>query len=167
MTPIRTITGLAVCLVLLHPVPAIAQQGEVRIRLSVRGDSREALAGTPIMVTVLRDGTIVQQSETTTSNSLTWSVAPGVYDVRLEADGAVTEVKQGITVIEGQRVSLLGRMQAGEGLHTVEYATGGVTREELAVRLARLDEAMTGLQRELESVVQALRRLEGLMKEGG
>ena len=61
----------------------------------------------------------------------------------------------------------LGRMQAGEGLHIVEYATGGVTREELALRLARLDEAMTGLQRELESVVQTLRRLEGVIKEGG
>ncbi len=167
MTPIRTITGLVVCLVLLHPVPVIAQQGKVYIRLGAGGDSYDALAGTPIMVTVLRDGTIVQQSETTINNGLTWSVTPGVYDVRLEADGAVTEVKQGITVIEGQQVSLLGRMQAGEGLHIVEYATGGVTREELAVRLARLDEAMTGLKRELESVVRTLGRLEGLMKEGG
>ena len=158
MTPTRYITLLATGLVLWHAHPAAAQESGISVRISVASDSYEALSGIPIMVSVLRDGTILQQSERTYNNGLDFEVPPGVYDLRLEAGGAVTEVKRGITVTEGQWVQLIGGpMRAGEGLHVVEYATGGMTREELAVRLIRLEETMTSVQQILAELVQALK----------
>jgi hypothetical protein len=38
-------------------------------------------------------------------------------------------------------------MRAGTGVRTVEYAIGGLSREEIAARLAKLEAAMAELQK--------------------
>lgn len=71
-----------------------------------------------------------------------YELPPGLYDVRAEGQGAVTEVKRGVHVFAGQDLNVNFVMHAGTGLRTVEYATGGLSREEVAARLAKLEAAV-------------------------
>jgi hypothetical protein len=102
------------------------------------------------MVSILRNGEMFRQREILLENGAgTWccnrEIPVGSYDLRLEADGFVTESKRGIRVLNGQDTEVRFVVRAGKGLHTVEYATGGLAREEVAARLAALDTAVAKL----------------------
>jgi hypothetical protein len=127
------------------------------ITVRVRAES-EALHGTPVMISIIRDGAIVQQTEEWVNAEESFVLDPGLYDVRLEAPGVVTMVKRGITVTLGNTTTVVGGpLEAGKGLTIIEYATGGFTREELAERLTRLERAM----RSVEEAVDSLRAAHG------
>ena len=107
-----------------------------------------ALQGHPIMLTAIRAGEVVQQQETVLPNGKRLSdLPPGVYDLRAEGQGAVTEVKRGVHVFAGQEVTANFVMRAGTGARTVEYAAGGLSREEVAARLSKLEAAVAALQK--------------------
>jgi hypothetical protein len=107
-----------------------------------------ALQGHPVMVSAIRGGEIVQQQETVLDNTQAfYALPPGLYDVRAEGQGAVTEVKRGVHVFAGQDLNLNFVMHAGTGVRTVEYAAGGLSREEVAARLAKLEAAVAALQK--------------------
>jgi hypothetical protein len=101
------------------------------------------------MVSAIRDGEVVEQQEMELprdgriGNNLT----EGVYDIRVEGDGVVTEVKKGVHVFAGRELNLSHAMHAGKGARIVEYATGGLSREEVAARLAKLDEQVAELMK--------------------
>jgi hypothetical protein len=112
--------------------------------------SDNAIAGRPVMVSFIGDGAIVYQGETTTTeNPNTVSVGEdltsGVYDVRVEGDGIVTEMKRGVT-LAGSNMTLNFVVRPGQGAHVVEYAAGGLPREEVAERLAALEAEVAALK---------------------
>ena len=86
----------------LSAVPVHAQE-KATIYASVLV-SDNSLAGRPVMVSFIRDGGIFFQEETiTTESPNVVSVGSqdspvGVYDVRVEGDGIVTEMKRGVTL---------------------------------------------------------------------
>ena len=77
-----------------------------------------------------------------------FSLPAGPFDVRLEGDGTETVVKRGIHVQAEEETTVIGGpMRAGTGVRIVEYAIGGLSREEIAARLANLEAAMAELQK--------------------
>jgi hypothetical protein len=57
-------------------------------------------------------------------------------------------MKRGAMVTAGHTTDLIGGpMKAGKGAHVVEYAIGGLPREEVAARLARLEAAVDKLEK--------------------
>lgn len=124
-----------------HQHPAIA----IMLRVN-----EQALSGRPAMVSAIRDGRIVEQQEmplTTSRQFDAESIQPGVYDVRVEGEGLITEVKRGIHVFADQKTELTFDVRPGKGVHIVEYATGGLSREEVAARLAKLEAQVAELSK--------------------
>ena len=139
--PVRFAAGV---LALLAPTVLVAQTGEISAHFAA---SAPSLAGHPAMITVLREGSVLAQGETTLLGEHAFSrLDAGTYDVRVESDGAVTEVKRGVHVIAGHTLQLQFALRPGQGVHTVEYATGGLSREEVAARLHRLEVAVDSLR---------------------
>lgn len=142
--------ALGVLLSGLSAVPGRAQE-KATIYASVKV-SDNALAGRPIMVSFIRDGAIFFQEETTTTESPnTVSVGSqdspvGAYDVRVEGEGIVTEVKRGVTLAGPKNMTLDFILRPGQGVHVVEYATGALAREEVAQKIAALEAAVTELK---------------------
>lgn len=136
---IRNISTLVLGASLALPVTAVAQKN-LNIRVGLAQASYEALRETPVMVSVIKDGTVFRQQESPINSTVSFTVPVGLYDVRLEGAGMETLVKRGIHVIAGETAQVVGGpMQAGAGVRIVEYATGGLAREEVAARLAKLD----------------------------
>lgn len=130
------------------PGAAAAQTGEVNVRF-VR--DRAFPPSLPAMVSILRDGEIVRQHEVLLElGAGIWccvrTLPVGSYDVRVEAEGLVTQVKRGVRILDGQAADISFVGKKGTGLHVVEYATGGLSREEVAARLTALEAAVTKLQ---------------------
>ena len=119
--------------------------------IEVRSTTDEPKAkGHPVMVSIVSDGRIVRQEEVELGHSSRQTGLPlGTYDVRLEAEGFVTLVKRGIQVTENTATNVIGPMRPGQGVHIVEYATGGLTREELANRLERMEATIARLEARL------------------
>lgn len=140
--------------ILLGPINARLANGQppqqrAAIYVTLRTDEHP-LSGRPAMVSVIRDGRIVEQREinlTTGGEFNTDSIRPAIYDVRVEGDGLVTEVKRGIHVFAGQKTDLTFDVRSGKGAHVVEYATGGLAREEVAARLSRLEAQVAELSK--------------------
>lgn len=108
----------------------------------------------PVMVAAIRDGAVVYQTESSLPNDarLDGSVMrPGMYDVRVEGEGIVTEVKRGVRLFPSRDAALYFNIRPGAGLHTVEYTVGAEPREEIAVRLSRLEAAVAELRKALAS----------------
>lgn len=100
------------------------------------------------MVSVIKDGAVAKQKEVHVNSSASFTLPAGLYDVRLEGDGMQTLVKRGIHVNEGDRTNIIGGpMRVGAGVKTIEYAPGGLSREEVAARLAKLEAAVADLQK--------------------
>lgn len=103
------------------------------------------------MISALRNGNIVRQYEVVLqpggAHKILDELTEGTYDVRIEGDGMVTEEKHGVHVFAGKDGSLMFVMRSGQGAHIVEYATGGLSREEVATRLAKLESAVVQLQK--------------------
>ncbi|HSB10522.1 MAG TPA: hypothetical protein VLM38_13625 [Blastocatellia bacterium] len=129
---------------------ALAQRdaGGLDVRVSVADDSYKALKEVPVMVSVIKDGAVLKQMEVHVNSGANFSLPAALYDVRLEGDGMQTLVKRGIHVNDGERTNIIGGpMRVGVGVKTVEYATGGLSREEIAARLAKLEAAVADLQK--------------------
>jgi len=121
------------------------QRASIAVFLQV---SAEGYAGRPALVSAIRDGRIVEQHEAalTTGTAMEGdSIRIGVYDVRVEGEGLVTEVKRGVHVFAGQKTDLTFQMRTGKGVHIVEYATGALPREEVAARLEKLEAQVAAL----------------------
>ncbi len=110
------------------------------------------LVDTPVMVSAIRDGEVVGQDEellVRAPNAVSvkaGELPPGLYDVRIEGAGFVTEVKRGVHLFADRNAQLTAVVRPGEGVHIVEYATGGLAREEVAARLAKLEADVAQLQ---------------------
>jgi hypothetical protein len=134
---------------LLGAGPAAAASLNVSLRAGEKDN--EALKDHPVMISVIKDGQVAAQKEVALGYSPGFNLEPGLYDVRLEGDGMVTLVKRGIHVFEGKSTDIIGGpMQAGKGVRIVEFATGGLSREEVAARLARLDSEVAELRKEIK-----------------
>jgi hypothetical protein len=145
------LVGLVAAAGVLHmPRAASAQQpsGQIDVHVSAAEDSVQALTGHGIMVSIIREGEVVAQKEYPLRATVRFTVPAGLYDVRLEGDGMVTLLKRGIHAFDGQMTEVIGGpLHAGQGAHVVEYAAGGLPREEVAARLMKLETAVAGLQR--------------------
>ena len=103
----------------------------------------------PFMITVISDGAIVKQTEMMGWGNIQFQVLPvGIYDVRLEGDGVETIVRRGIHVTAGDKTDVIvGPMRAGKGVKIIEYATDGLSSEEIAARLEKLETAVAEIQK--------------------
>jgi hypothetical protein len=132
------------------PAPAHAQETATIYALLHASD--EQRAGMPAMVTFLRDGEVVFQGETVlvrgpnTASVGAQSQPMGQYDVRVEGEGFVTETKRGVQLASTQNLSLQFVLRPGEGAHVVEFAPGGLAREEVAQRLMALEAEIAELR---------------------
>jgi len=131
--------------------PVFAQQARGNLQVAPQPDPTDAsskgLKGV-VMISVLRDGTVVKQSEVGVSGlPPNFTLPVGVYDVRVEGDGMVTMNKRGVHVTADDSTKVIVPMRLGQGVRVVEYATGGLAREEVASRLAKLEAAVAQLQK--------------------
>jgi hypothetical protein len=146
----RLVSAMIIAMLLLLVVRMAGAQtskptGAIGVQLSVTTPS---LQGRPVMISALRDGKIVGQHEERSGNGSALrggNLTEGLYDVRVEGEGVVTEEKHGVHVFGGQEVDLVFDLRPGKGVHIVEYATGPLSREEVATRLARLEAAVANL----------------------
>lgn len=132
------------------PAATIGQTelGKLDVGTRVLSADYKALSEIPMMVSVLKDGAVLKQAERITNSNVGFELPPGLYDLRLEADGMVTLVKRGIHVKAGEQTDVIGGpMRAGAGARVVEYAATGMTREEMAARLGKLESAVAELQK--------------------
>ena len=100
------------------------------------------------MVSVIKDGELLKHRESQLNANVYYSLPAGIYDIRVEGDGMQTLVKRGILVKAGEKTEIIGGpMRVGTGVKIVEYATGGLSREEIAARLAKLEATVAELQK--------------------
>ena len=123
-------------------------------RFAITMKSTPNLKDHPVMLSVIGNGSVVNQTEVFLADNQTWAAVedlpPGTYDVRVAGEGVVTEVKRGVQLFVGKGQSELAFvLRAGTGIHTVEYATGGLAREEVAARLHKLDTEVAELQKKV------------------
>ncbi|REJ82743.1 MAG: hypothetical protein DWQ36_06575 [Acidobacteria bacterium] len=118
-----------------------------------------AIAGQPARASVVTpEGTLLDYSEELLERSpnvrsfILDRLAPGVYDVRVEGEGLVTEVKKGVPVLAGRDEQVSVVVRPGAGVHIVEYAVAGLSREEVAVRLQRLEEETARLRERIATL---------------
>jgi hypothetical protein len=138
--------GLSIVIGLISQAGICRAQATAGIQVDF-GPTAAALAGHPAMISAIRHDSVVAQIETVLRSGERLSNVPvGQYDVRVESEGAVTEVKRGVQVLPGRGAQLQFALRPGQGVHIVEYATGGISREEVAARLAQLEAAVTELQ---------------------
>jgi hypothetical protein len=143
------LSGLAAAALLTARAATPEEAGSMNCRFS-SSEANKVLQGRPVMVSAIRDGQVVEQQETQFNGDRSLSpLQPGLYDVRAEGDGIVTEVKRGVHVFPGRQLELHFELHPGKGAHVVEYATGGLSREEVAARLAKLEAAVTQLQKSI------------------
>jgi len=152
-TSIRLAASAAAALLLVSVGAVVAlgqaqkQRGTIALDLQV---SDAALQRHPVMVSAIRDGRIVAQEEDQLGSGTTLrsdSITVGTYDVRVEGAGIVTEEKRGVHVFGGQSSSLIFQLKPGKGVRIVEYATGALSREEVAARLAKLESQVAELSK--------------------
>lgn len=123
-------------------------QSAIDVRTGLAEDSYQKLKELPVMISAIRDGQIVKQREVSFNSSARFPLPPGLYDIRLEGDGMQTLVKRGIHVNEGETTNVIGGpMRVGTGVKVIEYAVGGLSREEIAARLGKLETALADLQK--------------------
>jgi hypothetical protein len=143
------LSGLAAAALLTTRAATPEEAGSMWCRFPV-SEANKALQGRPVMVSAIRDGQVVAQQETPFNQDRGISpLQPGLYDIRAEGDGMVTEVKRGVHVFPSRQLELYFEMHTGKGVHIVEYATGGLSREEVAARLTKLEAAVAQLQKSI------------------
>ena len=128
--------------------PLAGQSGRGRIQVEISSNDSVA-AQLPLMISVVKGGEIINQNETLASSGvarMTTGVPAGSFDLRLEGEGVVTEVKRGIKIFPDKDTDLKFVIRRGTGVHIVEYAAGGLAREEVAARLNRLEAAVKKLE---------------------
>ncbi|MGH7572559.1 MAG: hypothetical protein ACREMK_12060 [Gemmatimonadota bacterium] len=146
----NALLGLGFFASILNPAVGLAQE-KATIYASILV-SDNALAGRPVMVSCIRDGAIAFQEETITTQSPSevsvgcQDMTVGSYDIRVEGDGIITEMKRGVTLASSKNMTLKFVVRPGQGAHVVEYAAGGLAREEVAERLAALEAEVAALK---------------------
>lgn len=149
LAAILSLVSVLAAATLLGARPALPPQEFGSINNHFGGSDR-ALQGRPVMISVIRAGQVVEQQETgLPADRRISQIPPGAYDVRAESDGMVSEVKRGVHVFANRELDLIFVMHAGKGVHIVEYATGGLSREEVAARLEKLEADVAQLQKAL------------------
>jgi len=129
---------------------AFAQERSGRLNIALKV-ADNTLKDRPVMVSAIGNGKVVTQYEVllvqlpNEAHITLDSLPAGQYDVRVEGDGVVTELKRGVQVFSGRDGVAVVRL--GQGAHIVEYATGGLAREELAARISKLEAAVAELQK--------------------
>src|SRR6266852_5740325 len=92
LTIFALLSGLAAAALLTARAATPEQPGAMYCRFSV-SEANKVLQGRPAMVSAIRDGQVVEQQETQFNGDRQISpLQPGLYDVRAEGDGMVTEV---------------------------------------------------------------------------
>ncbi len=154
----KIVSLLVASLLLAGATTTAAASATGRIYPSIKV-ADNGLEDTPVMISATRpEGAMVDQAETLLVAAPHLAVTPleplaeGVYDVRVEGDGIVTEVKRGVHVFAGRDTHLSFVVRPGSGVHVVEYAVAGLSREEVAMRLARLDAEVKRLEIEVKSL---------------
>jgi hypothetical protein len=129
------------------PITSQAQEtGSIQVRTSWAEE-----ASGVAMVSCINDGEVFSQTETRIGAISgcylrgRGQLPVGVYDVRIEGEGIITEVKRGILVTAGNQNEIWFSLQLGEGIHIVEYSVGGLAREEVAVRLGLVERRIADL----------------------
>ncbi|MBS1789360.1 MAG: hypothetical protein JST85_16665 [Acidobacteria bacterium] len=123
-------------------------QNTLDVRTSVEDGSYKVLIEKPVMVSVIKDGQVLKQAEVRLNSNAAFAIPAGLYDIRCEGDGMVTLVKRGIHVNAGEMTKIIGGpMKAGAGAHVVEYAPTGMSREEMAARIGKLESEMAELKK--------------------
>lgn len=154
--------GCALALVTFHvaSTEVAGAQKLVIVDVHITTVKGATVANVPGMVSFIRGGEIVSQQEVLvgTGNAHLFGVQlpPATYDVRVETEGLVTEAKRGVHLIEGQKGDLTFMVRPGKGVHIVEYADGGLAREEVAARLASLETRIAKLARDPASTATTL-----------
>lgn len=150
----RRLVLLAAIGVLILPGTSEAQRpGRFSVSVYLSDDS---IVPRPVMLSAIHDGRIVGQQEFLLTGDGQWTYldgmpVAGLHDLRLEGEGIVTEVKRGIHLFEEKQAPVAFVVRPGEGLHAVEYAVGGLAREEVAMRLAALETLVEELQEAMQS----------------
>jgi hypothetical protein len=127
---------------------ASAFQDSINVGTTVESASYKPLEGLGVMVSVIKDGKVIKQMEVHLNSNAGFTLPPGTYDIRVEGEKMQTIVKRGILVNQGETTHVIGGpMRVGTGVRVIEYATGGLSREELAARLEKLEAAMAALQK--------------------
>jgi hypothetical protein len=143
--------ALAATAAVRAPDTVFANQASGNLQVAPQPDSTDAsskgLNGV-VMISVLKDGAVVKQGEVAVSGlPPNFTLPAGVYDVRVEGEGIATMIKRGVHVTPNDSTKVIAPMRRGQGARVVEYATGGLAREEVAARLAKLEAAVAQLQK--------------------
>lgn len=137
-------------------VPVLAQEPPGRLFVNVLAPDR-SLKDHPFTASAVCDGRIVFQQDGSLSappnkGGVRLDRLPlGLCDVRVESEGLVTEVKRGVQVFERDRTVEVV-LRPGQGVHIVEFAEGGLAREEVAARLRALEADMEKVKGELDAL---------------
>ncbi len=119
----------------------------------------ESVGGLPdgkfAMVSCIKAGNVIHSTQwrgrMTCDLEGTSLIPTGVYEIRVEGEAVVTELKRGILVTSGNETHVDFAMKEGKGVHIVEYATGPLPREEVTSRLGALEAAVARLTTTLEA----------------
>ncbi len=150
--------AIAALVALAQGTPLSAEPTTGRLWVIVKV-SDNALADTPARASaVTPDGELVDYAEEflvrapNTQSLLLDGLEAGVFDVRVEGEGMITEVKKGVPIFAGkdERVTIV--VKPGTGAHIVEFAVAGLSREEVAARLRSLEAETKTLRAELEAL---------------
>lgn len=140
---------------------AAQETGTLRVNLGPGGEHGV------FMISCIRDGEVVFQTEGD------WGSGPhctiggstdipvGAYDVRVEGDGLLTQVRRGVLVTAQNVNNLYVVMEQGEGVRTIEYATGALAREEVAARLRALEAAQAEMREQIAGLERRVAELTG------
>lgn len=114
----------------------------------VNASCDETLDGKQVLISIISDGKIVAQKETNLPfASVLFSKVPGEYFIKLEGRGMQTLTKGPYQVIKGESLNTMFAMEPGVGATVVQYGSSPMSREEVATRIKRLEEAVVKLQK--------------------
>lgn len=151
------VAAMALCLVAGAAGGARAEEYG-RLFVLVKAVDRSLVDQVGMVSAVTPDGRVAYQQErllVAPPNVVSFpleELAPGIWDVRFEGAGLVTEVKKGVHVFAGRDGHLELVARPGTGVHIVEYAVAGLSREEVAARLAALEGSLARLRAEMEAL---------------
>ncbi len=154
--PLVAVATLTLGAAAATPISAEASTGRLFVVVKV---SDNVIADRPARASVVTpDGRLLDYDEKLLSRApnvasfMLEGLAEGTYDVRVEGEGLITEVKRGVPVFAGRDENVQIVVKPGEGIHIVEYAVACLSREEVAARLAHLEAETTRLRSELEAL---------------
>ena len=110
------------------PTAVFAQKQTGRIQVDPQVDKADpdppkSLSTRVVMVSILREGTVVKQKELGMSDvPASFTLPVGVYEVRVEGDGVNSVTKSGIHVTADDVTNVLPAMRSGQGVCDCKYS---------------------------------------------